>query len=528
MRPDGIEAPIGPVLGAPRRSRDRARVAAVAAIAVVVLAAGIGLAGNGSSSPPASPSPSAVPSTSVGPTPTPAPTASPLPPPTPNMGLGCSPVRLGAPPEIRLGVGVDADDPLAIRGVAPGSDQGGSPSQAPAWPALPVEGALTTPGRPSLYLISEEDACVRYVVADYVPGDPGVSVPFPISFRTLNVNPPRSIVPLGRLPLGDWIVRVVASFSTDTAGQEDASVVERFFRVINADTAGPLPTPLVPAAVPCAAPPVGGIPPVLVLSGSAGGLVEGAPDFGAPLLVPPITPVRLGDSIEIRVAGDACAIAWSIEATQPNVNNNRYEIEREPNPGNDPFLFAQNRWRLHDLPTGDLFVTADIRFSADVVVTNRWHLDVQGGTVPGVRIVAPNGASVDAVQADCGASWQFESGTGGWDCTDNSVPPPLIALRVPPETPLRVEVPGWTIVGWGGDCGRLDPNNPDQPYQNVDGCSLGGWWSGYEGPPPRGLPAVLAIFLPRSTGPLVSLYLTAQRGGATVSFRVWAMTETTS
>ena len=526
MRPDGIEAPIGPVLGAPRRSRDRAQIAVVAAVAVVVLAAGIGLAGNGFSSPPSSAAPSAVSSTTVGPTAAATPTASPLPPPTPNTGLGCSPVRLGAPPEIRLGV--DADDPLAIRGVAPGPGPDESPSQAPAWPVLPVEGALTAPGRPSLYLISEEDACVRYVVADYVPGDPGVSVPFPISFRALNVNPPRSIVPLGRLPSGDWIVRVVAYFSTDTAGQEDASVVERFFRVANADTAGPFPTPLVPPAVPCAGPPVGGISPTLVLSDGAGGLVEGTPDLGAPLIVPPITPVRLGDPIEIRVAGDACAIAWAIRAEQP-VDGGVSDIEREDNAANDPFLFAQNRWRLHDLWTGTTVINATIRFSADVVVTNRWHLDVQGGAVPAARIVAPNGAAVDAVHAQCGASWQYESGTGGYEyCTGNSIPPPLIALRVAPETPLRVEVPGWTIVGWGGDCGRLDPSNPDQPYQNVDGCGLGGWWHGVEGPPPSGLPAVPAAFLPRSTGPLVQLYLTVQRGGVTVSFGVWAMIETTS
>ncbi len=522
MRPDGIEAPIGPVLGAPRRSSDRARIAVVAAVAVVVLAAGIGLAGNGLSSPPVSPSPSAVPNTSAGPTALATPSASPLPPPTPNTGLGCSPVRLGAPPEIRLGV--DVDDPLAIPGARPRSGPNQNPSQAPAWPALPAELALITPGRASLHLISEEDACVRYVVADYVPGDPGVSVPFPISFRTLNVSPPRSVVALGRLPSGDWIVRVVAYFSTDTAGEEDATVVERFFRVINPDTAGPLPTPLVPPAVPCAALPAGGVPPTLVLTGADGGPVEGTPaGLGAPRIVPPITPVRLGDSIEIRVAGDACAIAWAIEAELPG-QGGLMDIEREGNAAYNPFLFAQNRWLLHDLWTGDTFINATVRFSADVVVTNRWHLDVQGAAVPAARIVAPNGASVDAIRADCGASWQFESGTGGYEyCTTNSVPPPLIALRVAPGTPLRVEVPGWTIRGWGGSCGRSDPTNLEQPYVGVDGCDLGGWSR------PEGSSApVQAVFLPRSTGPLVSLYLDVQRGGDTVGFVVYAMIETTS
>jgi hypothetical protein len=522
MRPDGIEAPIGPVLGAPRRSRDRARIAVVAAVAVVVLAAGIGLAGNGFTSPPSSPSPSAVPGTTVSPTAAATPTLSPLPPPTQNTGLGCTPVRLGTPPEIRLDA---VGDPLAIRGVPPATAPGATGSQPPTWPVLPVDGALRVSARTSIQLISEQDACMRYVVAEYMPGEPGVTIPFPIAFRALNVSPPRSIVPLGTLPNGDWIVRAVAYFSTGTAGQEDGTVVERFFRVINSGTAGPLPTPGTPPAVPCAGPPAGGIPPTLVLSGSGGGLVEGAPDLGAPLLVPSITPVHLGDSIEIRVAGDACAIAWTIEATQPDVNSNRYEIEREPNPGNNPFLFAQNRWRLHNLPTGNLFVTATIRFSVDVLVTRRWLLDVQGGAVPVARIVAPDGTTVAALRSDCGASWAFEEGTGGYEvCATEPIPSPLTTLRVAPETPLRIEVPGWKITNWGGSCGRSDEtNNPGYPFLIVDGCDLGGRYL------PEGESALgPAVFLPRSTGPLVRLYLTVQRGGTTVGFIVYAMISTTS
>jgi hypothetical protein len=520
MRPDGIEAPIGPVLGAPRRSRDRARIAVVAAIAVVVLAAGIGLAGNGFTNPPSSPSASTSPS--VGPTAGATPTASPLPPPTPNIGLGCAPVRLGSPPEITLSPA--PGDPLAKRGsrATPADGTGASP---PAWPIVPIENALYTGASASIELRSEQDACMRYIIADYMPGEPEVSVPFPISFRTLNVSPPRSIMPLGPLPRGDWIVRVVAYFSTGTAGQEDGTVMERFFRVINSDTAGPLPTPATPPAVPCAGPPAGGVPPTLVLSGSGDGLVEGTPGLGAPLIVPPVAPVRLGDSIEIRVTGDACAIAWTIDATQPDVNSNRYDIEREPNAGNDPFLFAQNRWRLHDLPTGNLFVTATIRFSVDVLVTSRWLLDVQGGPVPVARIVAPDGTTVAALRSDCRAVWVFEEGTGGYEvCATEPIPSGLTTLRVAPETPLRIEVPGWKITNWGGSCGRSDEtNNPAQPFLIVDGCDLGGRYL------PEGSSAQEpAVFLPRSTGPLVSLYLTVQRDGATVGFSVWAMVETTS
>ncbi|MES2211292.1 MAG: hypothetical protein V4515_14100 [Chloroflexota bacterium] len=521
MRPDSLEAPVAPVLGTPRRSRDRARITVVAAIAVVVLGGGIGLAGNGFTSPPASPSvsattgPTASPTAPVATLPGPTPR---FPPPTPNTGLGCAPVRLGTPPEIRLGS--VPGDPLAIRGVPPGNVPGDPASQPPTWPVLPAASALRMSARSSVQLISEEDACMRYVIAEYQPGAAGVTIPFPISFRTLNVNPPRSIVPLGVLPAGDWLVRVVAYFFTGTAGQEDGTVVERFFRVANSETAVPLPTPVTSPGVPCTPPPPGGVPPTLVLSGSGSALVEGTPG----LVVPSIAPVQLGDLIEIRVAGDACAIAWTIGATQPEVSN-QYDIEREDNTDNNPFLYAQNRWRLHDLPTGLLFVTAAVRFSADLRVTSRWLLDVRGADLPAARIVAPNGAQVTAAHAPCGASWTFASGTGGYEyCTEEAIPATVPTLTVAPETPLRVDVPGWTTISWGGNCGRAGaPNGAAGLFLIVNNCDLGGRYPNDGSPAPGP-----AIFLPRSAAPLVRIYLQVSRGDTVVTMLVFAMIETGS
>lgn len=522
MKPDGVEAPVAPVLGTPRRSRDRARITIVGAIAVVVLGAGIGLAGNGVTSPLVSPSASAtawVAAASLTPTATPVP--SPLPPPTQNTGLGCAPVRLGTPPEIQLDSALG--DPRSIHGVPNVTAPGPTGSQTPAWPVLPVGGALRLSAATSIDLRSEQDACIRYVVAEYVPGAAGVAIPFPIAFRTLNVSPPRSIVPLGTLPSGDWVVRVVAYFSTGTAGQEDGTVVERFFRVINAETAVPLPTPFASPAVACAPPPPAGVPPTLVLSGSADGLTEGTPG----LVVPPVAPVRLGDVIEIRVAGDACAIGWTITGTQPALNNDQYEIEREANSGNNPFVFAQNRWRLHDLPTGMLFVTATIRFSVDVSVTSRWLLDVEGAAVPAVRIVAPNGATVTAPRSPCGASWTFATGMGGFEyCVGEGPPASLPTLTVAPETPLRVEVPGWMILSWNANCGRSDAvSSPSIVFVMVNGCDLGGWYVQDGEIPPSPGPA---MFLPRTGGPLVRIWVQAERNGATVSLAVFALIPTTS
>lgn len=515
MKPDGIEAPVTPVLGTPWRSRDRARITAVGVIAIAVLGAGIGLAGNGLTSPLASPSFSATPGVALAtPTPNATPTPSPLPLPTRNTGLGCAPVRLGTPPELRLGV--DRDDPHAIRGSPAKGAGGGAASPPPAWPVPPVDGALRVLPATSIQLISEQDACMRYVVAEYVPGTPGVSVPFPIAFRTINVSPTRSIVPLGTLPSGDWIVRLVAYFSTGTAGQEDGTVVERFFRVINAETIDPIPTPFAPPVVPCTPPPPDGVPPTLVLSGSAGGLVEGS----VGLVAPPVAPVRIGDLIEIRVDGDACAIAWTITATQPDIAN-LYEIAREDNSGLNPFVYSQNRWLLQNLPTGMLFVNATVRFSADVSVTRRWLLNVRGAAVPAVHIVAPDGSTVTALPGTCGASWAFAAGTSGFEyCAEERLPEAVPTLTVAPETLLRLDVPGWTIIGWGGTCGRSDAlNSPGNPFAVVNACDLGGWYVQDGEAPPLRDPAV---FLSRAYGPLVRIFVTAYQRGSTVTVVVFA------
>lgn len=529
MKPDGIEAPVVPVLASPRRSSDRARIAAVAIIAVVMLAAGIGLAGNGLAGPPEGSSPSASAPAGAVASPEPTPTAGPaklpstklpspkLPSPTQNTGLGCAPVRLGSAPEIRLSSG--SGDPLTQLGLPrpPAPDSTGALPLD--WPAVPVGRALATDAAASIELRADQDACIRYVVADYIPGSGEVPAQFPVAFRSLNVGPARSIVPLGSLPSGDWIVRVVAYFSTDVVGQEDATVIERFFRVINSNFPGPVPTPQNSPAAACAPAPADGSPPAILLTGAGPEPVQGTPGSAES----PVTPVQLGDLVELRVSGDVCAIGWLVSGTQPD-QNNQYDLEREDNPRSDPFLFAQNRWRLHDLPTGLIYLTATIRFSIDTVVTNRWLLDVRGLDVPIARVVAPN-RTVTASRATCGASWSFANATGGYEyCATDPVPSPIPTLTVAPGTPIRVEVPGWTIVGWNSTCGRSDTaSNPDFPFVTVDGCDLGGRYA-----PDASASPVRPMFLPRASGPLVRIWLTVSRGDETVSWPVYVTVSTGS
>lgn len=511
MKPDGVEAPIGPVLGTPRRSGDRIRIALVGVAAVIVVGAGIGLAGKGLLGPDPSPATSSTQDAAqASPTARPSSTPAKLPPPTPNIGLGCSPVRLGTPPEILLGL--EPGDPRSIRG-APGSVSG-SGSAPSGWPTLGPAGALRLSAATTISVLADQDACMRYVIAEYLPGTPGVTLPFPVAFRTVNLSPPRSIQPLGTLPSGDWIIRVVAYFSTGASTDDGGTVLERFFRVINSATPVPIPGPLATPAVACAAPPAGGVPPALVLSGAAGRLIEGT----SGTTTPPVVAVRLGAPLQIRVAGDACAIGWTIAGALGDTAQTAFDFDREENPLNNPFLYVQNRWLLHDLPTGRLTVSATIRFSADVSITNRWLLDVAGGDTPTVQIVTPDGTRTPTAQAPCGSAWFFKAGANGYEyCTEERVPDLLPVLTAAPETPLRLDAPGWTILSWSGNCGRLDPSTSNQ-MQTVEGCELGGWYGSDVAVPMPGP----AVFVPRTAGPLVRLFVQAERGGTIATIVVFA------
>lgn len=507
MKQDGVEAPIGPVLGTPRRSQDRVRIALVGAAAVIVVGAGIGLAGKGLIGPEPSPRASATIGALASPSQGASSTPGKEPPPTQNAGLGCSPVRLGSAPEILLGV--EPGDPRSIRGT-PGTVSG-TETAAPRWPTLTAAGALRLSAGTTISVLAEQDACVRYVVAEYLPGAPGVTLPFPVAFRTMNISPPRSILPLGTLPSGDWVVRVVAYFSTGSSGDDGGTVIVRFFRVINSATPVPITGPLATPAVACAPPPAGGVPPSLVLTGAADGPVEGM--LGA--TVPPLVSVRIGDPLDIRVAGDACAISWTITGAQTETGFDT-PFDQQDNASNDPFLYAQNRWPLHDVPTGRVTVSATIRFSADVSVTNRWLIDVAGADVPTIRIATPNGTTAQTARSLCGASWVFTAGASGFEfCNGNEVPDGLPVLSVPPETPLRIEAPGWTIRTWGGACGRLDPATTGQML-SVNGCDLGGWYGDGSLPIPGP-----AVFLPRTAGPVVRIFVQAERKGTVATVVVF-------
>ena len=498
----GVEAPIGPVLGGPRRSRERVRIVAVGVVAALVLAAGIGLVGNGATSE-GTPPPSRGATESPVASPTDDPTDVP---PTENVGLGCAPVRRGSAPELRLAP--DGAPGVRTAGLPRPAGAIPSPSDA-AWPLPDVDHAVRSGEFDALLLVPDGEACVRYVVAEYRPADASVGGPWPIAFRTLNVSPPRPTVALGRMPPGDWSVRIVAYFSTGIAGQEDANVVERFFRVFAGRAESPIPTPEVSPTVPCAPLPAEAAVPRLALYGASDGPTLGVvPGTGRPS----VGIAQAGAAIEIRSVEDVCALNWFIQAVNIDTNET-IEIATQENPINDPFRFAQNRWLLPSLPTGLLEITATMGYSADVSITRRWSLIVEVPEFPEVNLLTPDGSGAPTL-VGCGVTWTYPLATSVVEsCVDQRIPEGLetLTVTVPAGLPVRIEAPGWTIVGWNSACGQLVGAIGTPAELNiVDGCDLGG--SRVPGP---------IAFLPRPGAPIVVVYVNLEKDGVLVGGPVY-------
>ena len=513
MRPDGLDAPIKPVLQGPRRTRHRAEVAAAAAISIVVLAAGIGLAGHGLTASPSG-SPASAPSSASAPAsgqaaPTPGRPTQPLP--TENAGLTCAPVASGSPPVVRAGSSIEDLPPRVgtarVPGATPGPEATGIGPLPADWPIPPAEDAIHLLGKGVIVVSTDHPACIAHVMAEYAPAESTLVGPYPITLRNMAVLPVRSRVNLSEMPTGDFIVRVVTTMAKGAVGDgSPAAQAEAFFRVI-VGTGALLPGPIIAPVVPCMALPADAEPPHVILVAGSGLPVPGL-DRGAGQ--PPLVTLDPGDPAELRIDPDACARSWSITALVPS-STEPIVIERLDNPTNDPFLYAQNRWALHGLVTGRLTLVAAMRFSPDLVVEKRWFVDVGGLEFPGAVVVDATGASAPAVAA-CGTSWYFAGGGSGFEsCVEAGIPLPLPDFVVPMGTPVHLEIPGWVINGWSAACGRFEvETSPAEPFVVVDNCNLGN------------RPTGPIVFVPRASGTIVRVFVEARNGDVTISGSLYA------
>ncbi|HEX5590034.1 MAG TPA: hypothetical protein VFX65_07070 [Candidatus Limnocylindrales bacterium] len=492
--------PRGAVVGG--RRPGRARSVGIAVAALVVLTAGVAIGGilegaapSPSASAPATPEGSAVAAT-------------------------CTTATTTVPSFVLVPEGSTTPGRAMLLGLSHGRDVD-SPSRGWLVPGgHGAEGALAVGSGTDLELLAQRTACLRYVLAEYASATLGRD-PRPDDIRLLldrGIEPGRQ-VELGTLPDGDWVVRAVAYFEIGIRGPEGLVYGERFFRVrVGAGpfptappTERPDPTPRVTPAVPCAGAPTDGDAIRVVLRTSSLEPVEGLPEGSEP----PEVSVALGEDVELSIVGDACAIAWRIQAVLVE-SEDGLSVEGLTNPAVDPAYASQNRWRV-ELPAGDLRLVAELTFEAGIRVTRTWNVVGRGFDVPDVFLVGTDGTRVVALPG-CGLYFELANGyQAGDDCGVIEFPDGLEVLSVPAWSFVSIEVPGWTLMSWNGQCGTVGTDGSGSTTFDSGGCGLGGF-SVEPGEAPPGP----ARFLARPGPQALQIYIHATLDGDTFSVPMYA------
>jgi hypothetical protein len=498
----GAGSPIRPVLAGRRGLRQQVGIIAVAAAAITVIAAGIGLGGRGTEP---LPSLSGAPPAASGAATSESPSSSApaTPPPTELPGLGCLPASPGDLPEFRVSSSPAVFEP--VRGVKGPPDWALSSPPTAAWPVPNPRLALVLDPSASIVLIPEDEVCVRYATVEYLAIEDLGGTPTTLGLSETNVNPPRPSVVLGSLPAGDWVVRVVAYYSTGVAGNEDQAVMERFFRVITglAPGASPLMTPTV-ACVPLRVD--GPLPRLAFVAGDdepvLGVEASAAPDVVDGALVTGTFP----DHLVVSVIGEACATSWRVQFQDPDRRQVLNEVVQE-NPGENPFFVSQNRIDLPYANLGHTIVSATLSFGRGRQATAVWDLTLAVPPPPAAEVLGPTGARV-AAGIGCGMSVTLADGRSAWEyCETSIVPEGLEVLHVRRGEIVRLEVPGWPIRSWWIACGERAPSTG--AYEDRGGCGLGGAGDGTRDVGP-------ARFLPFPGRHVVSAWVTVGRPGETI------------
>lgn len=475
---DGVEAPVRPVLGARRGVRSRAGLIAVAVVAITIVAAGIGLGGRGPEPAPSGSAASPTADASAGPTAarTPRPTRRPNPTPTELAGFGCYAADPSSPPPgLLLLSSADDTDPAA--GVVGPPDWALSTPPTAAWPIPLPEDALDLHRSATIVLATEDRLCIRHVFAEYLAVESLGAEPTPLGRGAFDLDPPRDRLVLGGPPQGDWIVRVVASLATGVTDSGGNVVIERFYRVLNAEA--PEATPFVTPAVPCGGRVSGAPPPRLSLAAGDQPPVQGVDLETYPgdiLHNGAIVQGTFPTQVRIVTEGDACATSWTIEVLEPVTGNAWYQIDGE-NPRESLDYAAQNRINLEQTPLGASVIRATVRFGRDDVARAAWELRIEGPPVPAAAFATATVAPV-AAGVGCGVGWNLPDGTSAFElCPTQLVPEALGLLVATPQDVVTMEIPGWDIRSWSVACGSRSGSVPDE-FLFEDGCNLGAFGDG--------------------------------------------------
>ena len=366
-------------------------------------------------------------------------------------------------------------------------------------------------------------ACVRHILAAYASALFDHPAPNDVHrLKDTQVGPPAQSPTLGVLPDGDWVLRVLVHFETGDNTAAGLIAGERFFRVLVGP--GPFPTrdpivtpipdetPAVTPAVPCNPAPSTIDDIAVVLTAPRREPVVGVPDGSSP----PVVDIGLGDAGELVILGDVCATSWHItrlDATTGTV----VQVDAIDNLANDPAFASQNHWRIA-AQVGTFDVIASLHLGPGLDVVRIWRVVSHEFTVPETLLRGADGAAVAALPG-CGLVVQLTNGysNGDGNCVAIGYPAGLEELHVPAWSVVALDISGWTLSGWNGQCGRIATDENGQEVFEWS-CSLGGFSleGGVAAPGP-------ARFLARPGSYVVQLWVNAANEVGTYNVPMFAL-----
>ena len=419
----------------------------------------------------------------------------------------CVPAGVDEVPAFK--VGIDGSDVQVAGAIGyaslPRGNEGSKSWRVPS-PGVGEQVPELTP-QDVLELRVDGNRCVRYVVAERAPAE--LAQPSSRDRRPLvdaSVRPSSDAPALGKVPNGDWVIQVTAYFETGIEGDGGLVIGQRYFRIRVGD--GPFPTvsPATPRpttgpeftpAVACGPTPAAAdqVRVDLIAPGQ-----DGVPGVAEAVDLPHVN-VHLGEQLEMVIRGDACALSWTITVFDAETGD-LVSRESEVNADDLPSTASQNRW-LFDIPVGDHDVVAALHFGPELDVVRLWRVTGEGFDRPALILTAEDGSSVTAVGEDCLAVNLANGYSAGGDCGPIDIPESIPTLRVDAWSVVRVDVPGWTLSSWNGQCGRVVPDGGGGNYFEWE-CSLGGFYlePGQEAPGP-------AEFLARPGDRLIQITIQA-------------------
>ncbi len=348
----------------------------------------------------------------------------------------------------------------------------------------------TLPGAPDALVVrsgtrlaasARLDACVMQMTVERVPVPELNTSPF-VTWIDRAQDPAVGPAPfeLGALGDGDWLVRARATFVEFGPGHWT------YFRVLvgSEPFSSPRPVSQVTPRNPCASDdPAAPTLAVQLSTGVTVTAVDGAD--------PEVVHLPLGEALVIVTDADRCALSWTIEAIDDG--GAAVTLDQVANPDADQAFAAQNRWQF-PLPFDSTLVRMSASFAGGRTVVALWQLVVDPFVIPDAYLVAQDGTK-RAMGAGCGLYVALANGySAGDDCGSVGYPAGLSRLTVRVGEPVTFEIPGWGLLGWFANCGRIEVSDGIEQFVGGDGCQLGGGFSdAYDAGAPIEDPAVFLV-----------------------------------